>query len=263
MKTLSIIRLIPVILLLGISLTLTGTAQCNAHNWYCVHVPDHVQPRVGGELSFVEEVGGYYIDRRHTGKDDKKKVVYLTFDAGYENGNVAKVLDILKEEQATGAFFILANLIRHDPALVRRMTAEGHTVCNHTARHRDMSEMNDADFLAELRSLETLYTETIGGEMAKYYRPPKGKFNLANLTCAKENGYDTIFWSFAYPDWDNNRQMSPEKAKQIILDYAHNGEVMLLHPTSTTNAAVLREVLRELKHQGYRFGSLDELTGRA
>ena len=242
-------------------LRLSSHAAGESYNWYCVHVKDHVQPRVGGELSFVEEQGGYYIDHSHTSQDDADKVIYLTFDAGYENGNVAKVLDVLKQENVPGAFFILGNLIRHDTELVKRMAAEGHTVCNHTVRHKDMSQASDETFLGELRELEKLYEEQTGNKLSSYYRPPEGRFSLQNLKCAKENGYKTIFWSFAYPDWDNNRQMPPEKAKQIILDNAHNGEVMLLHPTSEVNARILGDVIRELKNQGYRFGTLDELTG--
>lgn len=233
------------------------------YNWYCVHVKDHVQPRVGGELAFVEELGGYYIDRNHQSMEDAEKVVYLTFDAGYENGNVEKILDVMKEEDVTGAFFILGNLIARNGELVKRMADEGHTVCNHTVRHKDMTKMSNEDFLKELKELETLYEAATGEKMASYYRPPEGRFTRENLMCAEENGYKTVFWSFAYPDWDNNRQMSPEKAKEIILENLHNGEVMLLHPTSETNAAILGDVIRELKAQGFRFGTLDELTATA
>ena len=141
------------------------------------------------------------------------------------------------------------------------MVNEGHTVANHTARHKDMSQYSNEAFLAELRTLEALYKEKIGGEMAKYYRPPEGVFSRENLIGAAKNGYKTIFWSFAYPDWDNQKQMPPEKAKQIVLDNLHNGEVMLLHPTSETNAQILAAVIREARAQGYRFGTLDELTG--
>lgn len=229
--------------------------------WYCVHVKDHKQPSLGAELAFIEELGAYYIDRQHADVNADEKVIYLTFDAGYENGNVTKILDILREENVSAAFFILQNLVVKNTDLVKRMVNEGHTVCNHTARHKDMSTFSNEAFLEELHALEVLYREHIGGEMPKYYRPPEGSFSRENLVCANENGYKTIFWSFAYPDWDNNRQMSTEKAKQIILENVHNGEVMLLHPTSSTNAAILQDVIRTLKEQGYRFGTLDELTG--
>ena len=235
-------------------------AERSSYSWYCKHVKDHLQPSVDSQLSFVEELDGYFIDRNHTEHTADDKVVYLTFDAGYENGNVRRVLDVLKEEEVTGAFFILGGLVRHYPDLVRRMADEGHLVCNHTLRHKDMSQADDAAFLDELQSLENLYREQTGREMALYYRPPEGRFSRENLECAKKNGYKTIFWSFAYPDWDNDKQMSYDKAKKIIMENIHNGEVMLLHPTSSTNAAILGEVIRELKAEGFRFGTLDELT---
>ncbi len=234
--------------------------EASAYRWYCVHVKDHVQPSVGGELAFVEELDGYYIDHRHTDPNSGEKVIYLTFDAGYENGNVAKILDVLKKEEVPAAFFILGNLITKNTDLVKRMVEDGHTVANHTVRHKDMSKQSDAAFLAELEELKALFLERTGYEMADYYRPPEGCFSRSNLECAKRNGYKTIFWSFAYPDWDNNKQMSEEKARSVILENIHNGEVMLLHPTSSTNAAILGEVIRELKQQGFRFGYLDEMV---
>ena len=245
------------------AVSLATSAAGKSYSWYCVHVKDHVQPRADAALSFVEEVGGFYIDKRNTDPEADEKVVYLTFDAGYENGNVEKILDVMKENEVTGAFFVLANLIEKNPELVRRMADEGHLVCNHTAHHKDMSCLDDEAFMAELSELESLYAERVGGEMACYYRPPEGKFSRENLECAKKNRYKTIFWSFAYPDWDNNRQMTADKAKSIILENLHNGEVMLLHPTSATNAAILGDVIGELKAQGYRFGTLDELTAEA
>lgn len=238
----------------------TSASQDKAYHWFCAHVKDHARPTIDPSLSFVLELDGYYLDSRHAAPDDADRVVYLTFDAGYENGNVKKILDVLKEEEVKAAFFILGHLITHDTELVKRMAQEGHTVCNHTVRHKDMSRADPKAFLEELRSLETLYTEHTGAVLSPYYRPPEGCFSRQNLITAAENGYKTIFWSFAYPDWDNGRQMPPEKAKQIILDNLHNGEVMLLHPTSATNAAILGDVIRSIKEEGYRFGSLDELT---
>lgn len=232
------------------------------YSWYCVHVKNHEQPSAG-ELSFVEKYDAYYIDHRHSAADDAEKVVYLTFDAGYGNESVAKILDVLQEEQVTGCFFILDGLIRHEPELVRRMAAEGHTVGNHTMHHKDMSCAGDETLLAELHGLEEAYKALTGCEMSHYYRPPEGRFSEKNLACAQKNGYKTVFWSFAYADWDNNKQPSPESAKQMILGNTHNGEVMLLHPTSATNAAILGDVIREMRAQGYRFGTMDELTGGA
>ena len=231
-----------------------------AQSWYCVRNKDHKQPIVGSDLTWVENYGGYYIDHAH-GDDTEDKVVYLTFDAGYENGNVAKILDIMKEKQVTGAFFVLEHLVCENGELVSRMINEGHLICNHTANHPDVTKLKDMEaFKKELQALEEVYRDKFGKEMSKYFRPPEGRFNRRSLEYAQKLGYKTVFWSFAYADWDNNSQMSVQAAKDKILGNIHNGAVILLHPTSDTNVAVLGDVIDVLKSQGYSFGSLDELT---
>ena len=240
--------------------TLALPAQAKGTGWYCVRAKDHAQPVADPPLREVEQYGGYYIDHAHTDPNADDKVVYLTFDAGYENGNVAKVLDALRAEDATGAFFILGNLPEKNPDLVRRMAAEGHLVCNHTFTHKNLCGAPAGALTAELTRLEEA-CGTVGVAVAKYYRPPEGCFDEAMLREAQTAGYKTIFWSFAYADWDNGKQPDPAAAKSKILDNLHNGEVMLLHPTSATNATILVDILREIKARGYRFGTLDELVG--
>lgn len=252
-------------LLLSLCLCFSGSLVVSAggaspQSWYCVRAKDHRQPRADAALSYVEQYGGYYIDHRHTAPADTDKVVYLTFDAGYENGNVAKVLDTLKAAEVSGAFFILGNLPESEPALVRRMAEEGHLVCNHTFTHKDMTGNGVSGLEAELTRLETACREACGVEIAKFFRPPEGKFDREMLTEAQRLGYKTVFWSFAYADWDNQKQPDPAAAKQKILDNVHNGAVLLLHPTSATNAAILGDVIATLRAEGYRFGTLYELT---
>ncbi len=231
----------------------------NVYNWYCVRNKDHKQPEASEELRFVEQYHGYHVDKMHS-DNNIEKMVYLTFDAGYENGNIAKILDILKEEKVPAAFFVLGNLVTSNTDLVKRMVSEGHTVCNHTYSHKDMTKFTKKQFIAELKKLETVYCEKIGVPISKFYRPPEGKFSADNVKWADEMGYKTIFWSFAYADWDNNKQPTPEAAKEKILSNMHNGAILLLHPTSGTNAMILKEVIKELKEQGYEFGTLESLT---
>ncbi len=189
-----------------------------------------------------------------------EKVLYLTFDAGYENGNVAKVLDVLQKHNAKGAFFILPGIIKHSPEVVLRMEREGHLVCNHSTTHKNMASITDIEvFRKELTGAEEAYTQLTGKEMAPYFRPPEGTFSENTLKFCKELGYTPVFWSYAYADWDNNAQMSKEKALDKLLSNLHPGEVLLLHPTSATNAAILDRFLTEAEKQGYRFGSLEEL----
>ena len=140
------------------------------------------------------------------------------------------------------------------------MADEGHDVCNHTTTHGDMSKLTDInDFKNELDGVSNLYKETFGLEMKKYFRPPEGAFSVKTLEFCKALGYTPVFWSFAYADWDNAKQPDTENAKRKILSSVHNGAVILLHPTSKTNADILDAIITELKAQGYEFGTLDEL----
>ena len=233
-------------------------ATSRAYNWFCVHRKDHMQPKADASISFLEEYDGFYIDKKH-GDTCEEKVIYLTFDAGYENGNIEKILDTLKSENVHAAFFVLGNLIEKETDLIIRMQNEGHLVCNHTFSHKSMVNKSRDEFIQELERLDNCCIQKTGKPLAKFYRPPEGKFDEDSLGYARDMGYKTVFWSFAYDDWDNNRQMSCERAKQKILENVHNGEIMLLHPTSSTNAEILCELIQSLKSQGYRFGTLDEL----
>ena len=192
--------------------------------------------------------------------DTSKKVLYLTFDAGYENGNTAKILDVLKSHNVPAAFFLVGNYLEKNADLVRRMVDEGHTVGNHTMHHPDMSKLSDkAAFSKELTDLEDLYRQVTGYELPKYYRPPQGIYSQENLQMAKELGYKTVFWSLAYADWNNDAQPTREQAFSKLLPRVHNGAVVLLHSTSATNAAILDELLTKWEDMGYTFEPLDSL----
>lgn len=192
--------------------------------------------------------------------DTGEKVLYLTFDAGYENGCTEKILDTLKKQDVRAAFFLVGNYIEKNADLVRRMADEGHIVANHTMHHPDMSKCTDkAAFARELTGLEALYRETTGRDMPKYYRPPQGIYSEENLKMAKELGYRTVFWSLAYVDWLSDSQPTKEQAFSKLLPRTHNGAVVLLHSTSSTNAEILDELLTKWKDMGYRFGTLEEL----
>lgn len=204
----------------------------------------------------AEEIGKYnawYI------QDTQEKVLYLTFDAGYENGNTPAILDALKKHNAPAAFFIVGHYLESSPELVRRMIDEGHIVGNHSYHHPDMSQMTKEEFQKELGELESLYQETFGREMAKYYRPPQGKYSENNLKIAKELGYQTIFWSLAYVDWDVDQQPSPEEAMDKLTRRVHPGAIVLLHSTSKTNGEIMDQLLTKWEEMGYSFRSLEEL----
>ena len=190
----------------------------------------------------------------------EEKVLYLTFDAGYENGHTEAILDTLEKHNVKAAFFLVGNYVNRNGDLVRRMVEEGHIVGNHTMSHPNMSAISDeAAFRAELEGLEGLFKDTTGKELPKYYRPPQGIYSEANLRMAKELGYKTVFWSLAYGDWDNDNQPQEDAAIQRLLSRTHNGAVILLHSTSKTNAAILDRLLSKWEEMGYRFETIDKL----
>ena len=189
-----------------------------------------------------------------------EKTIYLTFDAGYENGCTAHILDVLKQHQAPAAFFLVGNYIEKNPELVRRMAAEGHIVGNHTYHHYDMSKIQEeAAFSRELTELEALYTRVTGQPMAKFYRPPQGIYSEENLKQAQALGYRTVFWSLAYQDWENDHQPTREQAFSKLLPRIHDGAIVLLHSTSHTNGEILDELLTRWEEQGYHFAALDTI----
>lgn len=235
----------------GLLISSLGGAALETGSWGLSFSAEGAPP--AGPAS-SEELAKY--DAAYIG-DTGEKVIYLTFDAGYENGCTAKILDVLKAHDVPAAFFLVGNYIERNADLVRRMVAEGHTVGNHTMSHPDMSKSSDIS--REITALEELYQQVVGADMEKFYRPPQGLYSQSNLEQAKELGYKTVFWSLAYADWDNDSQPSRETALEKLTGRIHNGAVVLLHSTSKTNAEVLDEVLTKWEEMGYRFGSLDEL----
>ena len=225
-------------------------------NWGLSFPTEGQSPVGNATVEELAQYNAYYLG------DTSQKVIYLTFDCGYENGYTASILDTLKKHNAPAAFFVVGNMIESAPDLIRRMVAEGHIVGNHTYHHPDMSSISDqAAFQKELESLEALFQETTGQTMSKYYRPPQGKYNVENLRQAKALGYKTILWSLAYVDWYVDDQPTPEQAYSKLLPRIHDGAIVLLHSTSRTNAEILDDLLTKWEEMGFTFASLDQLPG--
>lgn len=227
--------------------------QFSDGNWGLSFREDGKPPVANATFEELRKYDAYYAE------DTEEKVLYLTFDCGYENGNTPAILDALKKHKANATFFVVGNYLSTSPDLVKRMIEEGHIVGNHSYHHPDMSAMDKEAFSKELGELETLYEETIGEPMKKYYRPPQGKYSENNLKIAKELGYKTFFWSLAYVDWDPDKQPSHEEAFDKLLRRVHPGAIVLLHNTSKTNGEILDELLTKWEKMGYTFKSLEEL----
>lgn len=224
-------------------------------NWGLSFQQEGKPPLANATAEYLKQFDAYY-----TG-DTQAKVIYLTFDAGFENGNTSAILDALKKHDAPATFFLVGNYLDTAPDLVKRMISEGHTVGNHTFHHPDMSAIQTAEsFARELQSLETMYQEITGQPMQRYYRPPQGKYSEENLKMAQEMGYKTFFWSLAYVDWYQDKQPTHEEAFNKLLGRIHPGAIVLLHSTSQTNGEIMDELLTRWKKMGYQFRSLETLV---
>ena len=244
-------RTLCAVLALGMALLPAGATNWGL--WYGNGL--HQPPNGEDTVQTLAKYGAYYM-----GSADEK-TLYLTFDCGYENGNTAKILDTLKKQHVPGAFFVVGDYLKTAPALVRRMGDEGHLVGNHTNNHPNMSKVGKERFTSELTAVSSQYRQLTGRRIAPFYRPPEGSYTYDNLSWAQSLGYHTTLWSVAYADWDPASQPSYASAKQTIRARAHNGAIILLHAVSSTNAAILNDLISGWKAEGYTFKALSALPG--
>lgn len=214
---------------------------------------ENSSPEVPRERSeMLKRYDGYYLG------NTTEKVMYLTFDEGYENGYTAQILDVLKKTGTKAAFFVTGPYIKTQPELVKRMTDEGHIVGNHTVNHPSMPDISDEEIEKELTELDKMYFE-LTGKHTVYMRPPRGEYSEKSLAKTKELGYKSVFWSVAYADWDTNSQKGAEYAVSQVTKQFHPGAVILLHAVSKDNADGLEEIINTARGMGYEFLSLENL----
>jgi peptidoglycan-N-acetylmuramic acid deacetylase len=236
----------------------TVSVQNQADNWGLGFGAEGTQPTGNVTADELKKYNAWYVG------DKNKKIIYLTFDCGYENGNTEPILDALKKHNAKATFFVVGHFLESAPDIVKRMEEEGHAVGNHTYHHPDMSSISElASFQKEIDDVASLYQSITGKEMIKYYRPPQGKYSTENLKMAKELGYNTFFWSLAYVDWNVDNQPTKEEAFDKLLTRIHPGAIVLLHSTSKTNGEILDELLTKWEEMGYTFAPLSELIAES
>ncbi len=222
--------------------------------WGIKREPDNQTPKADpGADKVLEKYNGKYVG------DVNKKIIYLTFDEGYENGYTAKILDTLRDNNVKAAFFITGPYLNEHQDLVRRMVEEGHTIGNHTIHHPSLPEKNDSEIEEEILGLERAFTEKFGAKM-KFLRPPKGEYSERSLSITSKLGYCNLFWSFAYDDWHRDKIRGPEYAYKIVMKNLHNGEIMLLHAVSKDNADALDMIIKGVIANGYEFGDVAALA---
>ena len=208
---------------------------------------NHTQPDIGIYKSILEKNNSIYLGS----KDDK--IVYLTFDCGYENGHTKTILDVLKEENINATFFITGHYINSASDLVIRMKNEGHVIANHSNKHKDITKLNESEIAKEINELEVMYHNLTGSYLTKFYRPPAGNFDDKSLSVINKLGYKTMFWSLAYPDWNHNN--SVEYTVREVMSNVHNGAIILMHAVSESNALALKSIVSNLKSEGYAISS--------
>ena len=220
--------------------------------WGIKRGKNHEQPDLGSENErIINDYKGICMG------NNNNPYIYLTFDCGYEAGYTEKILEILKQNNVKATFFITGHYLNTASDIVKRMIDEGHIVGNHTADHICMPEASDEEIKEDVMELHTAVYDKFGYEM-KYIRPPKGEFSERTVEYTNTLGYTTVMWSFAYDDWDENKQGREEYGKEKILENVHNGEVMLLHSTSKDNSNILDSCIKEIKSMGYQFKKLEE-----
>ncbi len=205
-----------------------------------------------GAPELLKKYGGFYLG------DTNKKVIYLTFDEGYENGYTPKILDTLRDNNATGVFFITGPYLKEHQDLVRRMVEEGHTVGNHTIHHPSLPSLDDKQLEEELLGLDRAFNEKFGRNM-KFLRPPKGEYSERTLEITQRLGYCNLFWSFAYDDWYRDKVRGADYAFNIVDRNLHNGAVLLLHAVSKDNADALDRIIKNARAKGYEIGDVNDL----
>lgn len=202
-------------------------------------------------ISFLGKYNAYYT------VPTQEKIIYLTFDLGYENGFTNSILDTLKARNIKSIFFICDAVTKYHPEIVKRILAEGHLIGNHTQNHKNFTQISIADMKSEVVTFGN-YLLTNFNTKTKYFRFPSGNYNEKSLFVLNALGYKTLFWDFAYLDWDRANQPDETVAYNIITASFHNGEIMLLHAVSQTNASILPKVLDEGLAQGYQFLQFDK-----
>lgn len=222
--------------------------------WGVKRAENHNQPDFGKEnTEIIKKCNAIAIG------NNKDKSIYLTFDLGYEAGYTEQILQALKENNITATFFITAHYLNTEPDLVKKMIENKNIVGNHTCNHYSMPDLTEEKINSEVMDLHKSLFDKFQYEM-KYIRPPKGEFSERTINITNSLGYKTVLWSFAYADWDESKQPEENEAKKKILDNIHNGEIMLLHGNSKTNANILSDLIKEIKSQGYEFKSLDDFS---
>lgn len=234
------------------------SVQAEEFHWGFKKTTDEVPPDAGASYNqMLEKYGALY-----KGNPDDK-VIYLTFDNGYEAGHTVSILDTLKKENIQATFFLTGHYLTSATPLVKRMVEDGHTIGNHSYDHPNMAALTPDEMKNEWHRFDEKLKELTNVERTHYARPPKGIFNEKLLEVGNELGYRHIFWSLAFVDWHEDKPRGKQYAYNELMTQIHPGAVILMHTVSPDNAEALPDFIRDARKKGYTFKSLDELVQEA
>lgn len=239
------------VLIVLLSLFVFANIQANAYGFGFKKNNNHVKPDIGKYQEILDNTDSYYV-----GSDEK--IIYLTFDAGYDNGVLSSILKTLSDKNIKATFFVTGDFLNREQDLVFEILNNNHLIGNHTYGHKNITKLSNDNIINEIKKLEDKYKEITGKEMPKLFRPPEGEFDKRSLEVVKSMGYKTFFWSVAYDDWNTNNQKGASYGYNKVMSNIHNGAIILLHTVSKDNAEALPKIIDDLKYQGYVFKGLDE-----
>lgn len=223
-----------------------------SYGWGFTRNNEHRTPEIGKYAAEIRDTNSFYIG------DPNKKIVYLTFDAGYDNGNLSQILDVLREKNVKSTFFLTGDFLEREQALLQRIVAEGHLVGNHTWGHKDITKLSKEQLREQLELFDEKYYQIFNTYPQKLFRPPAGQFNKESLMRVKDLGYYTFFWSIAFKDWLDDKR-GADYAYNNVINNLHNGAIILLHTVSSDNALALGMIIDKIYEDGYEIKNIDYL----
>lgn len=247
------LKILVLVYVFGLVLLSMPNVSAKSYGWGFKRNNNNTCPDIGMYAGVIDGTSSYYV-----GNTDEK-TIYLTFDAGYDNGVLSGILDVLKQKQIKSSFFVTGDFIKRESELLLRIVEEGHIVGNHTWSHKNITTLTYDQLAEELVKVEEEYSRLTQRDMLKIFRPPAGEFNRDALLNVQKLGYSTIFWSLAYKDWETDRQRGSDYTYNQVMNNIHNGAIILMHTVSESNLNALPQIIDSLRDQGYTFKNLDTL----
>lgn len=245
-------KILMFIILFAFPLTLTVSAD----GWGFLKNKTHTLPDVGKYEQIIKGTDSYYHG------DTTKKEVYLTFDVGYDNGNLSEILDILDDNNVRATFFLTGDFVKRFQSLAIRLAYSNHLIGSHSYYHRPITSLSKDELKRDLDLLQDEYYKITSKRLSYYFRPPAGVFDHDSLLNVASLGYKSIFWSAAWKDWITTEQGSVDSYRSYF-DQLHNGAFVLIHTVSTSNKNALDKIIKDTINLGYAFKTVDEVGNKS